>query len=117
MTLIGFGATAWDERIEQKESLLDPHIVRNQGYMLVDKVIHHGGEQCLKFYDGTVIPLKFDGETTMWLAHQTPTDQELEELNKNLKNWRSIGLLQNYLILELCWQRPTRQLEGGKQNQ
>ncbi len=48
--------------------------------MLDDRAIHHGGEQCLKFYDGTVIPLKFDGDTTMWLAHQAPTKQELKQL-------------------------------------
>ena len=52
VALIGFSTMAWDGHVKQKESLLNLYIVWNQGFMMDDKAIHHGGEQYLKFMMG-----------------------------------------------------------------
>jgi hypothetical protein len=81
--LLGLGATAWDDRSEQTEALVNTHAMRKNNVVVHNVSKRDGGLQRLEV-GGQVIELDFtDAEKLLTLKIREPTDTELRDLTIN----------------------------------
>ena len=78
--LLGIGAAAWDDRVEQNESLLNSHELRRHGVDVDDITERDGGTQTITV-DGIPIRMTFEGERTLHFKIRRPTAAEIDELD------------------------------------
>jgi hypothetical protein len=71
-------SAAFDNRIEQKETLLNSHELRKCGVIVDDKAKRDGVEQMIEV-DGIKIPLDFSDERILSINLRRPIDQEHSE--------------------------------------
>jgi hypothetical protein len=77
--LLGVGAAAWDDRVEQTESLFNLHELRKHNIVVNDKAIRDGGLQSLEV-DGITINLKFEDERILYIPLRKPMEEEMKDL-------------------------------------
>jgi hypothetical protein len=77
--LLGVGAAAWDDRVEQTESLFNSHELWKHNIVVNDKAIRDGVLQSLEV-DGITIDLKFEDERILYIPLREPTEEEMKDL-------------------------------------
>jgi hypothetical protein len=77
--LLGIANTAFDERPEQTESLVNSHVLRYNNVVVHDITKRDGGLQCLEV-ENVNIELDFVDSATLSFETRKPTKKELDEL-------------------------------------